>query len=569
MTQDKSCTPEPNKFLNPISFVETKIKIKNMKTTHYDEIPYTKHIYQHTQPDYLATLATLFGMSPPPVKTCRVLELGCASGINTLAMAQALPNGEFIGIDASVQQIKEGKNNIRLLGLQNIRLEKMDILDISTDFGLFDYIVAHGVYSWVPPAVRDKILQICHDNLQPNGVAYVSYNIYPGWHSDHMLREMLLYHTQKASNSTEKLEQAKKLLTFFLEAIKDKFDTYSLSLKKELQHIAQLNENYLFHEYLEENNEPVLFHEFIAKANQNCLQYVTDMRNPFISTDHFFSEQAEALAPSLIEKEQYMDFLRNNAFRETLLCHQLISLNHNLVPDKINEFYIAAPLKATFSQAPLDSEQLKNGKLEPFENLAGQAVLSVGSPLLKAVCLCLGEVWPHSLSFDRLMQRVYKLLTMTDRSAYQNILSTENLNEVKILLLEFYLKKIVELSIYPPQFTLNITKHPIASKIARLQSQQGKSVTNLRCEVFTLDFATRLILRHLDGKHERAALINILQKSIKKGDVLLYKGKEKQAPMDVNAEELHQYIANQVEEILQSLAKKAFLVSEENRHKQS
>jgi len=532
-----------------------------MKTTHYDEIPYTKHIYQHTQPDYLATLATLFGMSPPPVETCRVLELGCASGINTLAMAQAIPNGEFIGIDNSALQIKEGQNNIRLLGLQNIHLEKMDILDISTHLGLFDYIVAHGVYSWVPPAVRDKILQVCRHHLQPNGVAYVSYNIYPGWHSDHTLREMLLYHTRNVSDSKEKLEQAKILLKFFIDAIKDKFDAYSLSLKKELQHIAQLNENYLFHEYLEEHNETVFFHEFMAKATQEGLQYVTDVINPFVSTEHFFSQQAEALAPSLIEKEQYMDFLRNNAFRETLLCHQSISLNYNLAPDKISDFYIAAPLKTASSQAPWDSEKFKMGKLEPFENLAGQAVLSVGSPLLKAVCLCLGEAWPQSLSFEHLMQRVYKLLTLTDRAAYQNILSPENINEVKTLLLEFYLKKIVELSIYPPQLTLNLSARPIASPIARLQSEQGKSVTNLRCEVFTLNFSTRLILRHLDGKHEEAALINILQKSIENGDVLLYKGEEKQAPIDINAEELHQYIADQVEEILQSLAKKAFLVS--------
>jgi len=530
----------------------------------YDEISYTKHIYQQTQPNNLATIATLFGVQPPPVATCRVLEIGCASGINTIAMAQDIPNGEFTGIDYSEQQIKEGQNNIHSLGLQNITLKIMDIMDIQPDLGMFDYIVAHGVYSWVPAPVRDKILQICHHNLQPNGIAYLSYNIYPGWHIDHTLREMMLYGTRHMIEPQEKFEQAQALLKFFRDTIKHKYDSYSLWLKKELQHISKLDKNYFFHEYLEEDNNPVFFHEFIEHANRHSLQYLTDATTIFTSVDDFFPE---TLAVDLIAKEQYFDLLRNNPFRTTLLCHQHIAINRNIEANKISNFYIAAPLKPATSVA---SEQLQHDTLEKFENIAGESVLSVASPLLKAVCLCLGEVWPQNLSFDSLMERVSKLLRMAGEKpqkelgapdSYQTMLSAEDINEVKTTLLEFYLKKIVELSVYPPQFTLTISEYPVASPVARLQSQQSKKVTNLRYEIFSLDFATRNVLKHLDGTHNRAALLGIIQKSIEDGDLILYSGEDKRALEDIDADELHNYLSHRVAEILQSLAKKAYLVA--------
>lgn len=535
-----------------------------MKTNIYDEIPYTRHIYKQTQPNNLATFATLLGMTPPPVEKCRVLELGCASGINIIAMAQAIPNGEFVGLDFSDQQINVGQNLISQIGLQNITLKHQDIMAFDAELGLFDYIVAHGIYSWVSPRVRDKVLQICHEHLQPNGVAYVSYNVYPGWHLDKMLRQMVLYHTKNVKAPKDKLKQAKSLFKFFLDSIKQKYDSYSLSLKKELQYVSQLDDHYLFHEYLEEYNDPVFFSQFIEHATRHELQYVIDTRNPFISSDNVFAEEAKKLLEiDLIEREQYLDFLRNNTFRETLLCHQHIVLNRELEIDKLNDFYIAAPLKPASKELSVEaSASLRQETLEQFENLAGEAVLSVGSLLLKAVCLCLGEAWPQSLSFEALIQQVERLLTLVKGKQFKDtlILSREETNEIKTMLLTFYLKNIVELSVYPPQFTLKISEHPIASPIARLQSKQGKAVTNLRYEVFSLNFATRLILQHLDGQHDRAALLKVMRKSIEAGDLILSQDENHVTLEEVDMAELQRLMSFQLEEILHNLLKKAYLI---------
>ena len=82
-----------------------------------------------------------------PARRCRVLELGCAAGVNLRQMAQAAPESEFVGIDGSAVQIEQGQEVLRELDLPNLRLEHADILSLSErqDLGLFDYIVCHGV----------------------------------------------------------------------------------------------------------------------------------------------------------------------------------------------------------------------------------------------------------------------------------------------------------------------------------------------------------------------------------------------------------------------------------------
>lgn len=538
-----------------------------MNHNDYDNIPYTKNIYKQTQPDNLATIATLFGMQPPPVATCRVLELGCASGINLLAMAQAIPQGEFVGIDLSAHQIQEGQTYIQQLGLPNISLKQLDIMAIDANWGQFDYIIAHGVYSWVSPTVRAKILQVCHQHLHPQGVAYVSYNVYPGWHMDAMLRKMVLYHVQSVKELPAKLAAATALIRFLITSIETKYDTYSLTLKKELTRIEQLEENYFFHEYLEKYNEAVFFHEFIEHANHYGLQYLADTKTLFTAIAAFIP-QTEIPSLSLIEKEQYFDFLHNNSFRETLLCHQAVMLNRSLVADKISDFYIAAPLKLTNSQLLNNSlatweatAKLESDLLEQFETLNGRMVLSISSSLLKVICWYLGEIWPRSILFEDLLQQVYGLLMKIDSHRYQPILSPPQIQEVKTLLLEFYLKDIVELSSYPPQFTLKISARPLASPIARLQSQQHNQVTNLRYEVFKLNLATRAILKHLDGAHDYDCLIEIMKQNIVAGKLLLYQDEERKAVTEIEPSELYSHLSHQVTEILKDLAHKAYLLA--------
>jgi SAM-dependent methyltransferase len=152
-------------------------------TTSYDDVPYPDWVHPATHPDLLAVVAALFGMSPAPPDRCRVLELGCAGSTNLIALAETLPESRFVGIDLASRHIAAGQQKVRALGLTNVELRAMSLVNVGEAFGRFDYILCHGVYSWVPAEVREKILAVCSANLVPQGVAYVSYNCYPGWHA--------------------------------------------------------------------------------------------------------------------------------------------------------------------------------------------------------------------------------------------------------------------------------------------------------------------------------------------------------------------------------------------------
>src|SRR5215210_2096307 len=107
--------------------------------TAYDEVLYSSYAFSQTHPDRLATLATLFGMNPTPVTQCRVLELGCGDGSNLIPMAYGLPGSEFVGIDLAARPIANGQEMIETLGLKNITLRALDVMQIAPDFGQFDY----------------------------------------------------------------------------------------------------------------------------------------------------------------------------------------------------------------------------------------------------------------------------------------------------------------------------------------------------------------------------------------------------------------------------------------------
>ena len=231
--------------------------------TIYDEIPYPNVSHSLSHPDRLATVASLLGMTPAPVEQCRVLELGCAGGGNLIPMAYALPSSTFVGIELSTRQVAEGEQIIAALGLKNISLKQMNILDVDDGLGQFDYIIAHGVYSWVPPDVQDKLLAICRHNLASNGVAYISYNTYPGWNMLGTLRQMMLYHTRHAADPHQQAAEARALLDFLTHHTSTESNTHGGFLYVYANYIKDYfipkDDALLLHDELAEINEPVYF----------------------------------------------------------------------------------------------------------------------------------------------------------------------------------------------------------------------------------------------------------------------------------------------------------------------
>jgi methyltransferase-like protein/2-polyprenyl-3-methyl-5-hydroxy-6-metoxy-1,4-benzoquinol methylase len=472
--------------------------------TSYDDLPYGAATHPTTHPDRLATIATLFGAAPPRVATCRVLELGCARGMNLLPMAVELPNASFLGIDLSAVQIADGQKIVEQLGLENLELRQASILDVDGDYGQFDYVICHGVFAWVPPEVQQKILQICAGQLTDQGVAQVSYNTYPGWHLRGLVREMLLYHSSGVADPTLRTAAARALLDFLAEAAGE-HSPYGRILNEERALLARLPDYYVFHEHLESNNQPLYFHEFAAWAAESGLQYLGDADPPTMGHFNFpanVQEVLRRLSGSIVQAEQYMDFLRNRMFRQSLLMREGVPLSRTVQPDVLRALRVASPARVD-----------ETAELAPDETrfVAGRTreTLTTKDPILRGALLRLGDAWPASLPYADLV---------ADVSAGLDAAAERVAGLMAPSLLRLYLSsRLLELHVSPPAFVTAPDGRPAASPLARLQAGASSEVTNLRHETVRLDDVERLVLRRLDGTVTREALLADLMSLVDRG----------------------------------------------------
>jgi methyltransferase-like protein len=467
--------------------------------TAYDDVAYPSYTHAQTHPDQLATKAMLFGMTPAPVERCRVLELGCGDGTNLASMALGLPQSEFVGIDLAASAIAQGQEMVRGVGLKNLSLRAGSILDLGADFGQFDYIIAHGLYSWVPEAVREKILAICQTNLAPQGVAYISYNAKPGGHIKQMFREMMLFHTKGFADPKERVHQAIALVKFLAES-QTKVESYRRLLQDELEQLLLRNENNIFHDELGEVNDAFFFRDFCEDARRHGLQYLAE--GDYVQMrDHDYPapvrEALRQLGRNRVAREQYLDFLSGRRFRQTLLCRAELPLRFGCSPDMVARFHVACMARPVSPKPDLASDAP--------EKFAGDkdANLEVSVPLAKAALVQLAEIWPRTLPFTELLAQARARLGRPPASG----LTDPEALAVFEMFLEIYAPGLAMLHVSPPRFAPSVSERLLASPLARWLARTTGHLPNLCHAPVTLEHSSgRHLLTLLDGTRDRAAL---------------------------------------------------------------
>lgn len=483
----------------------------------YDELPFPSQPVTLSHPERLSAVARLFGMRPQSIESCRVLELGCATGANLAPMADRLPQSTFVGVDTSQVQIATGLRTVEAAGLANLELRCADIVDVASELGTFDYIICHGVYSFVAREVQDKILAICRNSLNPQGVAYVSYNIFPGWHLRRIVRDLLMDYAPDGT-SQERRSKGRELLEFFSTALAAEPSPFGQLLKAEIDLVLGQNDAYWFHEYLEPINEPVWFDEFVARAEAAGLQYLGDATPATMFVSNFgpaIEKHVRQLADDAVSIEQLLDVLRNRAFRQTLLCHQGIPLRRQLVPECVEGLYIVGRLQAQ-SLAP----DLKAPVEEKFTAPSGLTVSS-SAPVVKAALYHLNAEWPRSHGLDELVAAAAALLGSEGRAAP---IAPADREILRRRLVEFLEMGLLDVASAPDGFVTHVSGQPQASRLARVQAGLTRSVTNRRHETVRLDEISEHLLPYLDGRHNREALVEILSAAVDQGKLAIPSG---------------------------------------------
>ena len=300
----------------------------DVQQTIYSELGYKSMPFPYTTPATLEAYAALVGISAPNPKTARVLELGATYGGNIISQALFNPDATFVGIELSQEQVEKGNEVIANAGLINVSLIQSDIASIGSEIGTFDYIIAHGVYSWVDDGVKDALLRLIDEHLAEDGIAYISYNTYPGWHTMDEVRQLMMFSNRDKTqfNHKEKVLHGKTIGSIVGSQIL-KYDNLKERNSKflgALRSVMQKDEYYVGHDHLEPNNDPVYFYQFNDHLGAHNLAYLCDADLTLSMVRSFDADIADTLDKLALNdhvaQEQYLDFILDTTFRKSIIC---------------------------------------------------------------------------------------------------------------------------------------------------------------------------------------------------------------------------------------------------------
>lgn len=466
----------------------------------YDDVPYRAGAHPHTHPRHLYMVAKLFGLDPPDFRNCKVLEIGCALGGNLFPQAQQYPGSYFTGIDISSRQIAEAENTRTALGFSNISFVRADISNLGDKLGTFDYIIAHGVLSWVPPEVQERVFEICNAHLSENGVGLISYNALPGWNMVRSIREMAMFHANGLQDPADKVAGSKKLLNFLSNSLNETAP-YKEIIDVERMRLERSGDYYVMHEYLEAENHQFYLHEFVHRASKHGLQYVGDTSLPIMHTGNLppkVAKQLQEIEGDSVLQEQYMDFVTNRRFRDSIVTRANLEVDRNINPGKIYDFLVTANFEKDVQQSTEERTclQRKQGGNSIFvENLEmAEVLIRLSKQGMRPGCL--GKLIDDTFADEKTSARVRAKFRKSGMR----------------LVLEGFLDLHADEGI----FVDYLSDKPVANPVARHQASQPdcKFVTNCLGRQIRCDETTALILRSLDGTNDIDALARVLKSRV-------------------------------------------------------
>lgn len=403
-----------------------------MNAEQYDKIPYKSLSFAQSNPHRLQSNATILGLNPPPISNANILEIGCSFGGNLIPFALQNPDAKLLGIDLSSEQIKNGKEITKQLAVQNLELECMDVTQFSKKYPnkIFDYIIVHGVYSWVPNFVKDAILNTIKTHLSKNGVAYISYNVYPGWKEKDVLRKII----QMAFNNKNDLQFAKECLIVYRDFLQENININNFeqsvgakSLIYNINRILQSPDYYIIHEYLEENNNPLFFIDFINELSKHDLTYLCesgleDIIKPQLGhtpSDEFIEKHFN----DRINLEAWNDIFSNKVFRTSLIVHKEAYPQiegKKIGPMDINKIHIISNPQKTLD--------------ENYTTIQNQELLKE----FNWVYQVFSQVFPASINLGEMAQLLQPEERLNTYAGILQLLDTLNQEAIKISTKKFY-----------------------------------------------------------------------------------------------------------------------------------
>ncbi|MFZ2029049.1 MAG: class I SAM-dependent methyltransferase [Vitreimonas sp.] len=441
---------------------------------------YTSQPFFFTQPATLAAMAALHGVEAAPAEAARVLELGCASGGNIIPMAARFPDASFVGIDLEPDAIAEGQRRIAALGLSNIKLETADILDVAQRTEEFDYLICHGVLSWVPKKVRNAIFRICKTQLSPRGLAMLSFNVLPGWRLEYIIRDICRGAEDPALDPQTNVARAIERLQAVAAGTPDN-TPYSFLVRQAAQKLAGANPTYFLGEYLAPVNKPFRFADVLRSAGKAGMHYVSEPEVSASSPERLVPDAAKARALAngdAAQLQSILDEMSGRSFRRAIFSKAPARSEPD--PKALAQLHVSAALRR---EAP--GSRIFN---------TGAGAYTAPNDEVADALADLASVYPAT--------RSVAALAATDRSALENalmLLATSGL---------------LRLQTTPLNIGRASAPKAAAFEVASLEAaDQNGWFTTLQHHAVVPSNDAKALLPYLNGSRDRAALADLLQGS--------------------------------------------------------
>jgi SAM-dependent methyltransferase len=460
----------------------------------FSALPYRHGAIPETHPARIAAIARMLGCAAVAPDHCRVLELGCAGGMNLLPLAERFPDSEFLGVDFSAKHIEIAETAQRAAGIRNAQFLCADLRNFLPQQDRYDYIIAHGVYSWVAADVRDRLLHLCARSLKPAGIAYVSYNVYPAWGLIGGLRAML---RAALDRTPDPVTHAARLLPALERAFAWQQGPYATLVREQLADMLQRPPELLFHDELESVNEPVSFLDFIAHTERHGLHYLAEAHFASMPYEHLAEPARTALAelnPDFDSQQQFLDLLGNRRFRNSLLIRGAPPAARDLDPDVISQCAIGLHLRPAGGAIDLSP-----GVPLRLEGRHGFQ-LSVTAPAHKAFFAALCEVAPARVHFKNALEHAANSLRV------RGVSETPEAGPLAAGLARLFSIDQCDLLLAGSGEWLDLPPNPAPSPLMRHQARAGLHVTNRWHEVVDLTEEDRRWVAG-EGPSEREALL--------------------------------------------------------------
>lgn len=483
----------------------------------YDTTPYVSNSFPQSAPGQLASTALLFGLTTPLVSNARVLEIGCAAGSNAIPFAAAHPNAHVVGIDLSVVQIDEGRRRIRAAGLDNLELLDGDIasMDLSA-LGRFDFVIAHGVYSWVPENVQDALLGAVRATLAAEGVAYLSYNVYPGWKSKEIVRDAMLLASRASTNPAERVSSARKMVDF-LEEVAPPATPLAGAVAEFRERDYGFGDSYLLHDELERFNLPCYFVDMVERAGGHGLAYLAEARPEVMFPGNYGPKVAQHVQENCggvqVMVEQYLDFVADRAYRESLFVHgeRAPQIRYDLDQSRYGRMHFAAQVP------PVDGPTLLDQSRQGYQSRGGATMLTE-DPGTKAAFDALTARWPWTLSAEELLQDVQMRLGAAGVDVGENLEGRVD-HLIQVLIFQGLAKCRVD-AVSPPTSSTPLLLHEPFRRIAESTRGDREPYTyNFWHETVDLTPLVAHLLALLDGTRDANALVDEMLTAARAGTI--------------------------------------------------